>query len=451
MHRFSTSKLTGSSGSTVMRLRTQLVSTTRFNANMNLVSSFHSSSVKLNKDSPPPPNPFKVFFDTFRQEIGKSKDLQENIKALQDETGRMAETESFKKAREAFEKAREGTGVASSATSQTLKKASEVVGGAAVKAWDSGVGKATRSAVNKTADTVSTATEPMRQTKIYKDVKEVIDDGSSLRYGGFEEKEARLRRRQQEEKKRLEEELRTGIKRRPIKANEEAGQDLVVHASAKPTEPGTKEKWEKFKSTTFVGKKIADLRVMYDESENGLIATTRTITDKISNFFAETESAKVIRMFREIDPNFNQEEFLTEVRQYILPEVIDAYVKGDEATLKEWLSEAPYNIWAASTKQYKEAGLFSAGRVLDIRGVDILSAKILPPSDVPVFVIGCRAQEVHLYKNVKTGEIAAGTEDHIQMSTYAMVITRIPEDIDNEETKGWKLLELVRGGTRQWT
>jgi import inner membrane translocase subunit TIM44 len=382
--------------------------------------------------------PFQVFMDTFKDEWGKSKELQHNIKALQDETGRMSESGAYKKAKEALEKAKSGTSAASSVTGETLKKAGRVVGQAASTAWESPVVKTTRTAVHKTAESVDKATEPIRKTELYKNVKEVIDDGSSMRYGGFEEKEARRKRRELDEKRRGTANF--------VPTNPEAGQNVVVHDTAKPE----KKLFEDFDKTT-LGKRMADLRLAYEESENGFVSGVRSVTDKIGSFFEETEGAKVVRMFKNMDPTFSQEEFLREVRQYILPEVLDAYVKGDADTLKQWLSEAPFNIWATSAKQYKDQGLYSAGRVLDIRGVDVLSSKLLSPSDVPVFVIGCRAQEVHLYKKLKTDEIAAGMEDHIQLTTYAMVITRIAEEMDNKETKGWKLLELVRGQSREWT
>lgn len=388
--------------------------------------------------------PFQVFVDTFKTEWSKSKELQEGIKALQDETGRMSESEAFKKAKEALSKAKEGTSAASSVTGKTIRKAGQVVGDAAAQAWESPVVKASRDAVSKTADTVDKATEPIRKTELYKSVKEVIDDGSSIRYGGFEEKEARRQRRIAEEKKRLERLMREGIAE-PAAANPDAGSAVEVHATAKP-----EKSWSQEFEKTQLAKKLGDLRLMYEESDNSIVSTVRSITDKIGSFFEETESGRVVKMFKEMDPTFRQDDFLRDVRQYILPEVLDAYVKGDAEILKQWLSEAPFNIWATAAKQYKDQGLYSAGRVLDIRGVDILSSKLLSPSDIPVFVIGCRAQEVHLYRNVKTNDIAAGMEDHIQMSTYAMVITRIPEEMNNEETKGWKLLELVRGQTREY-
>jgi import inner membrane translocase subunit TIM44 len=41
-----------------------------------------------------------------------------------------------------------------------------------------------------------------------------------------------------------------------------------------------------------------------------------------------------------MDPSFNMEFFNTELREWIIPEIVDAYVKGDGETLSQWLSEA---------------------------------------------------------------------------------------------------------------
>jgi import inner membrane translocase subunit TIM44 len=187
----------------------------------------------------------------------------------------------------------------------------------------------------------------------------------------------------------------------------------------------------------------------YEESENPLISTARSITDRIGGFFAENETAMVIKKFREMDPSFQNETFLQELREYILPEVLDAYVKGDTATLKLWLSAAQFSVYEALTKQYLQAGMKSDGRILDIRNVDILRARMLDPGEVPVFIITCRTQEVHVYRKAKTNELAAGMEDKVQLVTYAIGITRVPEDVNNPETRGWRLIEMQKSG-RDW-
>lgn len=147
-----------------------------------------------------------------------------------------------------------------------------------------------------------------------------------------------------------------------------------------------------------------------------------------------------------MDPGFQMEPFLREMREYILPEVLDAYVKGDTETLRLWLSAAQFQVYDALSKQYTTAGLKSDGRILDIRNVEILSARILEPGDIPVFIVTCRTQEVHVYRNAKTNDLAAGMEDKVQLVTYAIGVTRVPEDVNNPETRGWRLIELQKSG-----
>lgn len=191
---------------------------------------------------------------------------------------------------------------------------------------------------------------------------------------------------------------------------------------------------------------LFNMKSVYNESENPLISTARSITDKVAGFFAENETAMVIKKLRSMDPSFQIEPFLRELREYILPEVLDAYVKGDVETLKLWLSEAQYSVYEALTKQYLQAGLKSDGRILDIRHVDIMRARMLEPGEIPVFIITCRTQEVHVYKNAKTGKLAAGQQDKVQLVTYAIGITRVPEDVNNPETRGWRLIEMQKTG-----
>jgi import inner membrane translocase subunit TIM44 len=48
----------------------------------------------------------------------------------------------------------------------------------------------------------------------------------------------------------------------------------------------------------------------------------------------------VIRLFQQYDPSFNPELFLATAREYMIPEIMEAFLQGDIATLKEWCSES---------------------------------------------------------------------------------------------------------------
>ncbi|AGO11660.1 AaceriADL118Cp [[Ashbya] aceris (nom. inval.)] len=385
-----------------------------------------------------PKSPLQVFRETFKEEWKKSQELQDNIKALQDAGGRLGESDAYKKAREAYLKAQKGSTI----VGKTLKRTGETLENITAQAWDSEIGKSTREAVNKTAQKLDESFEPVRQTKVYKDMSEIIDDGESSRYGGFMEKERRREKRERD--------LATGKRATPVRSNEEAGTAIV--ATDKEASESIGKKIQDFKEKTVVGRKLHEIKVrLWDENENPLISLLRTISNKVGGLFAETESARVFAQFKLLDPTFNTEEFTKHLREYIIPEVLEAYVKGDEQVLKQWFSEAPYNVYSAQQKQIRQQELFADGRILDIRGVEIISAKLLPPQDVPAIVVGCRAQEIHLFRKATTGEIAAGHESNIMLSSYAMVLTRDPEKVDDKETEGWKILEFVRGGSRSFT
>ncbi|WQF84658.1 Putative Tim44-like domain, NTF2-like domain superfamily protein [Colletotrichum destructivum] len=386
-------------------------------------------------DLPPPPphgdkTPWEVFRETLQTEFGKSKEWNESTKALSGEIQDFAESERVRKAREAYEKS---SGAISSAATTAVKTTAGAIGKGAAWTWDTTAMKGVRKVANVTGDVLDKATKPIRETEAYKNVKDVIDDGSSSRYGGWVEKEERRKKREAEALKSGQPEI--------LEEDPNAGTNVTLHKDA-----AWKEAWRDFKDSNKFAQGFFSAGKVYRESDNPLIETARLVTDKIGGWFAENETAQVIKKFRTMDPNFQTEPFLKELREYILPEVLDAYVKGDIETLKLWLSEAQYSVYEALTKQYLTAGLKSDGKILDIRHVDIVRARMLDPGEIPVFVITCRTQEVHVYRNAKSGELAAGMEDKVQLVTYAIGITRVPEDVSNPETRGWRLIEMQKSG-----
>ncbi|KAH9886833.1 Tim44-domain-containing protein [Xylariomycetidae sp. FL2044] len=391
------------------------------------------------EDLPPPPphgdkTPWQVFMETMQTEFKASKEWNDSTKQLSDSAHSFTESESVRRARQAYENT---TGAVSSTAGKALKSSASAIGKGAAWTWETPVMKGVRKGANLTGDALDKATKPIRDTEAYKNVKNVIDDGSSSRYGGWVEKEERRKARELREKQASS----LHGKAEQMVEDPNAGTNVTLHKDA-----AWKEAWRDFRDQNKFVQGIFNMKSVYNESENPLVSTARSITDRIAGFFAENETAMVIKKFRSMDPNFQLEPFLQELREYILPEVLDAYVKGDTATLKIWLSAAQYSVYEALTKQYLQAGMKSDGRILDIRHVDILKARMLEPGEIPVFIITCRTQEVHVYRNAKTSELAAGMEDKVQLVTYAIGITRTPEDVNNPETRGWRLIEMQKSG-----
>lgn len=397
---------------------------------------------KGEKKAPPPPpphgdkTPWQVFTETLQTEFKSSKEWNEGTKQLSGTMHDLTQNPNVQRAKTAFTAAETITG-------NVVKGTASAVGKGAAWTWDTPVVKGVRMGVTAVGSGVEKVTRPVRQTDAYKNVKEVIDDGSSSRYGGWTEKEERRRRREEQVAKNsnLFTSNSTANPGQTFDEDPNAGTNVTLHKDA-----AWKESWRSFRDTSPMMQRLFSLKSTYAESENPLISTARSVSDRIAGFFAENETAQVIKKFREMDPSFQLEPFLNEMRNYILPEVLEAYVKGDVEVLKLWLSAAQFQVYSALMSQYTTAGLKSDGKILDIRNVDILSARMLEPGEIPVFVIMCRTQEVHVYRNAKSGELAAGMEDKVQQVTYAIGVTRIPEEVANPETRGWRLIELQKSG-----
>jgi import inner membrane translocase subunit TIM44 len=153
------------------------------------------------ENSPPPPphgskSPWQVFTETLQSEFKASKEWNESTKALASSAHQFTESESVKRARQAYEAS---SSAVSSTTANVLKTTAGAVGKGAAWTWETPVVKGVRSTVNATANVIEKGTRPLRETEAYKNVKNVIDDGSSSRYGGWIEKEERRKAREKRE------------------------------------------------------------------------------------------------------------------------------------------------------------------------------------------------------------------------------------------------------------
>ena len=155
------------------------------------------------KENPPPPpphgdkTPWQVFTETLQSEFKASKEWNESTKALASSAHQFTENESVKRARAAYTAA---SGAATSKTSSALRGTGKALGQGAAWTWDTPVVKGVRSGVTATGRGIEKATRPVRETEVYKTavggVRDVIDDGSSSRYGGWVEKEERRKKRE---------------------------------------------------------------------------------------------------------------------------------------------------------------------------------------------------------------------------------------------------------------
>ncbi|GAA5958941.1 hypothetical protein JCM3765_000779 [Sporobolomyces pararoseus] len=393
-------------------------------------------------------SPFAAFVEVLREEVRKNREWQDSVKQLGGEVGKVQDSEAMKRAKDAYERARLAASIKENprlaAAANELRKAgisiNDAVGTALKGMEETAFVRTLSKASRAVGDAAYTASAPVRDTEAYKAVAAEITDllenaANDVQHGGYIDREARRKRRATRLAKIGKEK---GMAQRRLKVEEdtEAGQAITLHATA------NKEPKE-----SRLPKPLADAMAQwshtYQESDNPFVVMSRSVTGTIGRWFDETETAKVTKWVKEMDPSFTQESFLKELREYIVPELVDAYVNGDQPTLKQWCSEATFNVLVATLGNSIGPAMMSESRVLDIRNLDIMSAKILE-NDLHVFVVSWRTQEVLAYRDLKTNEIAVGDENKIQQVGYVAVLTRVEEELDNEETGGWKVIDMAR-------
>ncbi|KAH9924703.1 uncharacterized protein B0H18DRAFT_1085392 [Fomitopsis serialis] len=383
-------------------------------------ASFHSSSRRQDEQ---PRSPFQTFVEVLREELRKNRELQDNVKQLQGDVDKFQDSEAMRKAKAAYERARLTSSIKENprlrAAAEELRKTGMKVGDAVSEALktmeESEVMRAISRASAAVSNTIASTTEPIRKTEAYKTLSETWERETCR----FEEKEARRKRRQARLAKAGKESIT-----RAVKADPEAGSAMVLHKDSPKN-----ERWERLKETNPVLRSLASLRQAYDESENPSWRM-RAVTDTIGGWFEETEQAQVHRRMKLMDPSYSLESFERELREYIIPEVT-------------------YNVLWATMEQFLRQGLVSDSKVLDIRQVDISGAKILE-NDIPVFVVTFQTQEMLIFRNAKTSEIMVGAENKVEQCHYAAVVTRTEEELDNELTGGWKVVEMARRSSRAY-
>lgn len=151
------------------------------------------------------------------------------------------------------------------------------------------------------------------------------------------------------------------------------------------------------------------------------------------------------------DPTFHIEKFIKFATEQIVPEILDAFLAGDLSTLRVWCSEAMFNMLKANFETQLKTGCRLEGRVLDMRHLELLTAKLLDTT--PVVVFSFNTQQIS-YMRDASGTIVEGSEDNIENVLYVMALAKeepTPTGQINHLTQGWRLVELaIRDKNGSW-
>ena len=139
-----------------------------------------------------------------------------------------------------------------------------------------------------------------------------------------------------------------------------------------------------------------------------------------------------------MDPNFCKEQFLKDCERDIIPNILEAFIRGELEVLQDWCFEAPYSILSTPIRQAKELGYMFESRILDIDDVDLAMGKMTEQG--PVLAITFTTQMIECLKDLK-GNVVQGDPDKVMRVQYIWVLCRDQSELDPKAA--WRLMELA--------
>lgn len=155
--------------------------------------------------------------------------------------------------------------------------------------------------------------------------------------------------------------------------------------------------------------------------------------------FGETDEALTVYEIKERDPEFAMMGFMKEVREVIIPEVLEAYLKADEPTLKARCADKAYQAMFASMQERRHQGLTFDPRIIQIDDVQLSGARVL--DNGPTLVVTFNAQQIHCIRD-KNGLIVDGADDDIRSVYYTWAFQLDQDAYD----LNWQLVEMQTMG-----
>ncbi|XP_055310387.1 mitochondrial import inner membrane translocase subunit TIM44 [Sitodiplosis mosellana] len=381
-----------------------------------------------------------------KNEFEKNKEMKENIKKFREEAQKLEQSDALKSARKKFNMVESEASKGSEVFKDQIESLKGKMSSAIDEAAKSDLGKKAGQwgeELSKSAkgvgDTISETGKKIGQTNAFQSISEASEivkkeiDTQSIQ-GRVYKSPAKLRKRK---------EVDVTSDSRIFEANtEDTG--IELHKDSK-----FYQSWENFKNNNQYVNKVLDWKMKYEESENPMIRASRLLTDKVSDImgglFSKTELSETLTEICKIDPNFDEKQFIRDCENDIIPNILEAMIRGDLGILKDWCFESTYNIIATPIAQAQKAGYYLDSKILDVENVDLVMGKVMEQG--PVLIVTFQTQQIMCVRNAKH-EVVEGDPEKVMRVNYVWVLCRDPEDLNPKSA--WRLLELSANSNEQF-
>lgn len=391
------------------------------------------------------PGFFSQVIENIRSEMDKNKEMKENLKKFREEAQKLEESDALKAARQKFNTVEAEASKGGEALKETLGSVKGRLGDVLDEVSKTDIAKKAARVTEDITKQAKTAAgqiaekgHALGQSGAFKGVSEA----ANIVKQEMEEKGIQARVYQAPAKLRKRVEVAFNAAEKAFEANTEA-LGMELHKDSK-----FYQSWENFKNNNQYVHKVLSWKMQYDESENPAIRASRLLTDKITDIFgglfSKTELSETLTEICKIDPNFDQKQFLRDCENDIIPNILEAMIRGDLEVLKDWCFESTYNIIATPITAAKKLGYYLDSKVLDIEGVDLAMGKVMEQG--PVLIITFQSQQLMCVRDSK-GSVVEGDPEKVMRVNYVWVLCRDPNDLNPRSA--WRLMELSASSQEQ--
>ncbi|CAK9815104.1 Mitochondrial import inner membrane translocase subunit TIM44 [Anthophora plagiata] len=392
------------------------------------ITNMRGVSVRFYTNPARRPSFFTQFLENIKQEIQKNKEMKESLKKFREEAEKLEQSEALRSARQKFQAVEAEATKGSEAIKEKLGSLKGKVQEVLEEASKTEIGKKagqlgeeiTKSA-KEAAETISEKSHALGKTSAFQTISQTAEavreelDHQGM-YGRVYVPPKKLRKRK---------DVIETVDDKIVQPNKEAT-GVELHKDSR-----FYQSWQNFKDKNPYVNKVLDWKIKYEESDNPVIRASRLLTEKVTDI--------VGGLFQKTDLS----ETLTEI--YIIPNILEAMVRGNLEILKDWCHEAPYKLIAQPIMQAEKLGYRLDNKILDINNVDLIMGKVMEQG--PVLIISFQCQQIMCVKDVKN-KIVEGNPNKVMRVNYIWVLCRDPTELNPKAA--WRLLDISATSTEQF-
>lgn len=366
--------------------------------------------------------------------------MKDSVKKFREEAEKLEQSDALKNARQKFYSVESEASKGSEVLKEKLGTVMDEVGKSDLAKKASKIGDDISKSAKTAADSISEKTAELGKSQAFQNLAQAT---AVVREEiGSQGIHSRVYRAPEKLRKRVEfEDLMHDD--RHIEANTDA-LGVELHKDSK-----FYQSWENFKNNNQYVNKVLTWKIQYDESENPVIRASRLLTDKVSDImggmFSKTELSETLTEICKIEPSFNEKKFLRDCESDIIPNILEAMIRGNLTILKDWCFESCYNIIATPIAAAQKLGYYLDSKILDIENVDLAMGKVMEQG--PVLIITFQAQQIMCVRDKHT-KIVEGDPEKVMRVNYVWVLCRDPNELNPRSA--WRLMELSASSQEQF-